>query len=38
MEFSGQLHHALAALSPEKEPPGTHWIGEGYEFAVLDVI
>jgi len=26
MEVSGQLH-APAALPPEKEPPGTHWIG-----------
>jgi hypothetical protein len=24
--MSGQLH-APAALPPEKEPPGTHWIG-----------
>jgi hypothetical protein len=26
MEVSGQLH-APAALPPEKDPPGTHWIG-----------
>jgi hypothetical protein len=38
MEVSGQLH-ALDALPPGKEPPGTHWIGGwvGHR-AVLDAV
>jgi len=38
MEMSGQ-RHVPAALSPEKEPPGTHWIGGGVDpRAILDMV
>jgi hypothetical protein len=38
MEVSGQLH-APDALPPEKEPPGTHWIGDWVgPRAGLDVV
>jgi hypothetical protein len=38
MEVSGQLH-ALAALSPGKRAPGTHWIGGWVGArAILDTV
>jgi hypothetical protein len=38
MQVSGQLH-ASAALPPEKETPGTHWIGDWVGLrAVLDAV
>jgi len=38
MEMSGQ-RHVPAALSPEKEPPGTHWIGGGVDPRTgLDIV